>query len=150
MLIEVPPRAADRVPGATAVIVAGRGRLPGVAIADLARVLLAVVRLVNGAAALAVPGVVARQIGVDPDTNPGALYVLRMFGIRTVLIGIELLVKRGEPRAAAVRQGILIHASDTLAAYVASLSGNFPRQSRYIVWISAFNTALAIIANREP
>src|ERR1051326_1394571 len=150
MLIEVPPRAADRVPGATAVIVAGRGRLPGVAIADLARVLLAVVRLVNGAAALAVPGVVARHIGVDPDTNPGALYVLRMFGIRTVLIGIELLAKRGEPRAAAVRQGLLIHASDTLAAYVASLSGNFPRQSRYIVWISAFNTALAIIANREP
>src|SRR5438477_5115801 len=99
MLIEVPPRAADRVARRDRRDRSRAGRLPGVAIADLARVLLAVVRLVNGAAALAVPGVVARQIGVDPDTNPGALYVLRMFGIRTVLIGVELLVKRGEPRA---------------------------------------------------
>jgi len=116
--------------------------------ADFARVLLALIRIVNGSVALAVPGVIARQIGVDPDANPGIQYVLRMFGIRTVLIGIELLVKRGEARGAAVRQAVLIHASDALAAYLASVSSNFPSRSRYIVWISAMNTALAIIANR--
>ena len=110
--------------------------------------LLASIRLLNGGAALLVPGFLARQIGVDPDANPGVVYVFRMFGIRTVLIGIELLVETGERRADAVRRGILIHASDTLAAYLATLSGNFPKQGRAIVVISAINTLLAIVASR--
>jgi hypothetical protein len=54
---------------------------------DSARILLACIRLFNGLAALFVPGVLARQLGVNPDDNPGMLYVFRMFGIRTVLIG---------------------------------------------------------------
>jgi hypothetical protein len=119
-----------------------------VAIRDIARVLLACIRLLNGGAALLVPGFLARQIGVDPDANPGITYVFRMFGIRTVLIGIELLVQDGEQRREAVRRGILIHASDTLAAYLATLSGAFPRQGRAIVFISATNAVLAIVASR--
>ena len=115
---------------------------------DYARVLLACIRLLNGTAALVVPGFLARQIGVDPDANPGIKYVFRMFGIRTVLIGAELLMQTGDRRSEAVRRAILIHASDTLAAFLASLSGQFPRQGRTIVWISAVNTALAIVANR--
>jgi hypothetical protein len=119
-----------------------------VAIHDYARVLLACIRLGLGGAALLVPGFLARRIGVDPDANPGVAYVFRMFGIRTVLIGAELLVQKGEQRTEAVRRGILIHASDTLAAYLATLSGNFPKQGRAIVVISAVNTALAIVASR--
>ena len=117
-------------------------------LADLARVLLALIRLINGGAALLVPGFLARQIGVDPDANPGVLYVFRMFGIRTVLIGVELLTTTGERRQEAVRRAVLIHASDTLAAYLATLTSNFPQKGRLIVWISAFNTGLAVIANR--
>jgi hypothetical protein len=119
-----------------------------VAVPDYARVLLASIRLLNGGLALLVPGFLARQIGVDPDANPGIVYVFRMFGIRTVLIGAELLVQTGDRRSEAVRRAVVIHASDTLAAFLATLSGRFPRQSRTIVWISAMNTALAIIANR--
>ena len=118
------------------------------ALADLARVLLALIRLANGGAALLVPGFLARQIGVDPDANPGVVYVFRMFGIRTVLIGLELFVKTGEERSEAVRRAVLIHASDTLAAYLATLSSNFPQRGRLIIWISALNTGLAILANR--
>ena len=117
-------------------------------LADLARVLLALIRLINGGAALLVPGFLARQIGVDPDANPGVLYVFRMFGIRTVLIGVELLTATGERRREAVRRAVLIHASDTLAAYLATLTSNFPEKGRLIVWISALNTGLAVIANR--
>ena len=109
------------------------GRLRGVDIHDYARVLLACIRLLNGTAALVVPGFLARQIGVDPDANPGIKYVFRMFGIRTVLIGAELLMQTGDRRSEAVRRAILIHASDTLAAFLASLSGQFPRQGRTIV-----------------
>jgi hypothetical protein len=115
---------------------------------DSARILLACIRLFNGLAALFVPGMLARQLGVDPDENPGMLYVFRMFGIRTVLIGAELLVQTGERRAEATRRAVLIHASDTLAAFLATTSGKFPKNGRIIVVISAVNTVLALIANR--
>jgi hypothetical protein len=114
---------------------------------DAARVLLACIRLLNGGLALVVPGFLARQIGVDPDANPGMLYVFRMFGIRTVLVGADLLLP-GSRREEALKQAVLIHASDTLAAFLATLSGNFPKSGRTIVGISAMNTVLAVLANR--
>jgi hypothetical protein len=117
-------------------------------ISELARILLAGIRLFNGGAALIAPGFLARQIGVDPDANPGIQYVFRMFGIRTVLIGFELLLQSGEKRQEALRRAVIIHASDTLAAFLATLSGNFPKGGRTIVVISAINTTLALIANR--
>jgi len=113
-----------------------------------ARILLACIRLLMGLLGLLAPGIPARQIGVDPDENPGILYVFRMFGIRTVLIGAELLMQTGDRRSEALRRAVVIHASDTLAAYLVSRSPNFPKKGRIIVWISAVNTLLAVIANR--
>jgi hypothetical protein len=118
-------------------------------VAEVSRIVLALIRLVNGVAALAVPGLLARQIGVDPDANPGILYVFRMFGIRTVLIGVELLTSKGHRRTEALRKAVLIHASDTLAAAVAVRSSAFPNRGRVIVLISALNTLLAVAANRR-
>jgi hypothetical protein len=117
-------------------------------IPEIARVLLACIRLLNGGLALLMPGFLARQIGVDPDANPGVVYVFRMFGIRTVLIGAELLTQTGERRSEALKRAVLIHASDTLAAFLATQSSQFPRKNRTVVWISALNTLLAIVANR--
>ena len=116
---------------------------------EVARVLLASIRLLNGGLALVAPGFLARQIGVDAEANPGVMYVFRMFGMRTVLIGAELLVQTGERRSEALHRAVLIHASDTLAAFLATRSSQFPSKSRTIVWISALNTLLAIVANRS-
>jgi hypothetical protein len=115
---------------------------------DYARILLAIIRLINGLLALLVPNFLAHQVGIDPEATPGALYVFRMFGIRTVLLGVELFTQTGERRAAALRRAILIHASDTLAAFLATLNSNFPKNGRLIVYISATNTVLAVIASR--
>jgi hypothetical protein len=115
---------------------------------DYARIALGVIRLVNGLAALLVPGLLARQVGVDPDQNPGITYAFRMFGVRTVLIGADLLLQTGQRRAESLRAAVLIHASDTLAALLATLSGHFPRRGRFIVLISAINTLLALYASR--
>lgn len=114
---------------------------------DKARIALAWIRLLNGGMALLVPGFLARQIGIDPEANPGITYVFRMFGIRTVLIGAELLGGESSTRDEALHRAVLIHASDTLAAFLASLSGNFPKKSRVIIAISAINTLLAVVAN---
>ena len=116
--------------------------------ADLARILLALIRLFNGLAALLVPGQLAQRLGIDTDANPAALYVFRMFGIRTVLIALDLLAD-GDRRERALKEAPVIHASDTLAAFLASRSAHFPRpMANLTVLISAVNTALALIANR--
>jgi hypothetical protein len=117
-------------------------------VSDKARIALAAIRLLNGVLALLVPGFLAKQVGVDPEMNPGMSYVFRMFGIRTVLIGADLLTQDGERRREALNRAVLIHASDTLAAFLATLSGQFPKKGRLIVGISALNTALAVLANR--
>ena len=117
-------------------------------ISDKARVALACIRLLNGGLALLMPGLLAKQVGVDPEVNPGVTYVFRMFGVRTVLIGADLLTLDGERRQEALNRAALIHGSDTLAAFLATLSGQFPKKGRLIVGISALNTALAVLANR--
>jgi hypothetical protein len=71
-----------------------------------------------------------------------------MFGIRTVLIGADLLLPNRARRAAALRDAVAIHASDTLAAFLATRSSQFPGRGRLIVVISAVNTLLAIVATR--
>ncbi len=109
-----------------------------------ARVLLAGVRLVNGAVGLIRVQDLARRLGVEePRENPALLYALRLFGVRTVVVGLDLL--RKEP--AAVRAALPIHASDTLAAL--ALARTLPRkQGAVVVGISATNTALAVLARR--
>ena len=93
---------------------------------DIARITLAGIRLFNGTAALVAPRDLARRLGIDPERNPGALYFIRLFGIRTVLVGAELLVRRGERRHEALKLAVLIHASDTLAAAMAAWSQRLP------------------------
>jgi hypothetical protein len=57
-------------------------------------------------------------------------------------------MQAGERRTEALRRAVLIHASDTLAALLATSNSQFPKHGRIIVWISALNTLLAIVANR--
>jgi len=116
-----------------------------VALASSARVVLAGVRLVNGAAGLLRPELLAARLGADPEESPALLYALRLFGVRTVVIALDLL--RREP--AALRAALPIHASDTVAA--ALLARRLPReQGALVVAISATNTALALLARRQP
>jgi len=116
---------------------------------QIARVLLSIIRVVNGLAALFAPGSLLGGLGVDGKANPAALYMARMFGVRTVVIGLELLLSSGERRQAALKQAVVIHASDTVAAFLAFRSGKLPNpMGRVIVAISAVNTALALYANR--
>ena len=114
---------------------------------DYARIALAGTRLFNGALALVAPAILVRNLGVDPKTSPALLYVFRMFGIRTVLIAVDLL--RAGPRR---DMALVIHASDTVAATLAALSGLGgvkKRSAVTIVAISALNTALAILARPD-
>ena len=112
---------------------------------DYARILLAGIRLFNGAAALFAPTLLARHFRDNPHS--AVIYVLRLFGVRTIIIGIELLVPDEEVRASALRYALPIHASDTLSAALAGIQGQLPPQvSILLTALSGVNTALAILA----
>lgn len=113
---------------------------------NAARVLLASIRIFNGVMGLVAPTVPARRIGT-PERAP--LYPWRMFGIRTVFIGADLLSGDRERRDLAVRRALPIHASDTFAAVLGGLRGETTkRTSVMLTAISGINTVLALLARR--
>jgi hypothetical protein len=114
---------------------------------DVARITLGAIRFVNGAAALVSPTFVARRLGVTPPESGPALYPLRLFGVRTVVIGAQLWAAPQDERTRAVRAALLIHGSDTAAALLAAWREELPRREALITAaISATNTALAALA----
>src|SRR5918994_5265045 len=118
---------------------------------DFARTTLTAIRLLNGVAALFVPTTLARRLGVDPEANPAALYALRLFGVRTVFIGAQLLLRDSGVHAHSLRVAPVIHALDATAALIAGERGQLPRRAATTAaLISTVITVLAVIAqNRD-
>ena len=114
---------------------------------EYARVTLSAIRLFNGTAALFAPAALVRRLGVDPETNPAALYALRMFGVRTMLIGAQLLLRNSGLRAHSLRVAPVIHVLDAAAAMIAGAQGRLPRRAATTAaLISTVNTVLAVVA----
>lgn len=115
-------------------------------VATVCRYALGFIRLFNGALGLLAPGVIIRRLGDPrPESNPAAFYGLRMFGIRTVLLGTDLFLLRGAELDRALRSAVVIHASDT--ATVLSLWRQLPPdKARPLALISGVNTVLASTA----
>ncbi len=119
------------------------------ALSDVARKLLAAIRIFNGAAGLLAPEKLLGRLGVDTAGDRSGAYPFRMFGIRTVLIGLDLLILTGDELRRAEKLAVLIHASDTAAATAGMVRGDLPpKQGRMAIVISAVNTGLAVIAWR--
>jgi hypothetical protein len=115
----------------------------------LAHRLLGAIRLVNGAVALVVPEMMARRLGTDPDANPAPIYPLRMFGVRTVVLGAELLIGDEETRRRSAKVGRVIHASDTVAVALGGIRGQLPRRmAAMVTGLSALNTLLSFLGSR--
>ena len=112
-----------------------------------ARYALAAIRIANGLLALVAPSLIIKRFGDDPDKDAAAIYGLRLFGIRTVLIGADLITEQGQPLQHTISQAVVIHASDTVTAATLGTSGRLrPQMAVPIVLISALNAALAVAA----
>jgi hypothetical protein len=119
---------------------------------DVARVTLAGIRLANGVIGLFAPQIIMGRFRRDADTPdaPVATYALRMFGIRTILVALDLLRGDGPVRSHAMRVAPLIHASDLCTAILIARSGKVkPQTGALIVAISAWNTLLSLIIARN-
>jgi hypothetical protein len=114
-----------------------------------ARLALAAIRLTVGTTALFAPKTFARRLEIDPDAQPAVLYIARMFGIRTIFIGADILVPDGALRNQALRAGVMIHMSDATAAAIAGLRRQLPpRAAMMAMLLSILNATLALIARR--
>lgn len=109
---------------------------------------LALIRLVNGFLGLFLPGFLLRRVA--PETSgTAAFYPFRMFGIRTVVLGADLLLLKGSALDRARVEAVLIHTTDTACAAVGGIRGDLPRKgAQMTVAISAVNAVLAVIAWR--
>jgi hypothetical protein len=76
-----------------------------------ARFALASIRMVNGGLVLTAPGVIIGRFD-EPTSDSAAACGLRMFGIRTVLLGADLAVLTGKPLPRAFGQAV-IHGTGT-------------------------------------
>jgi hypothetical protein len=114
----------------------------------VARIALGVVRIATGTTGLLAPAMIINRFGEgNPSADPAAIYGLRLFGIRTVLIGADLIRLHGRDLDHALRAAPLIHASDT--ATVLTLRRNrqlSPERARPLALISGLNTVLAVTA----
>lgn len=112
---------------------------------------LGLIRLTNGALALFAPGALLRALGSSEVASPPATYMLRMFGIRTMFLGLDLLAGSRAHRREALERAPIIHATDALAALTAGLTRQLtPRAAATAVGISSVNLALAIVARAAP
>jgi hypothetical protein len=70
-----------------------------------------------------------------------------MFGVRTVVLGIDLVTLTGDSLRRALGQAVIIHGTDTATAALLGVSGHVkPRTAVPLTLISMTNTVLAITA----
>jgi len=109
---------------------------------------LACIMLVNGSLGVFAPRVLIRGLGVKPEQQPALIYVLRMFGVRTLFIAIDLF-RLPDDRERSLREGVAVHATDAGAALAAALLGQLPARPALLVsGLSTVNTILAIVGAR--
>ena len=113
---------------------------------DRARTALGAIRLINGVLGIVAPAILIRRLGGDPASSPAALYAFRLFGVRTVLLAVELLLADGPVGEHARRTAVIVHASDTTVAALGAWRRELPpRAAMTTVLISAVNTILALL-----
>lgn len=114
----------------------------------VARFTLGGVRILAGGTGLLAPTMIISRFGDgNPAANPAAIYGLRLFGIRTVLIGADLIRLHGRDLDHALRVAPLIHASDTATVLTLQRTKQLsPERARPLALISGLNTVLAVTA----
>jgi hypothetical protein len=91
--------------------------------------------------------IISRFGDSTPSANAAAIYGLRLFGIRTVLIGADLLRLHGRDLDRALRAAPIIHASDTATVLTLQRTRQLsPERARPLALISGLNTVLAVTA----
>lgn len=118
--------------------------------AKTARLTLGAVRLANGSVALAAPRWYGGKAGLDLDRDPAAVHIVRMFGVRTVLLGADVLVRPAPVRRASLLVAPLVHGADLASALTAARRGELPRKAAVTAaGFSAINLVASVVCLKE-
>jgi hypothetical protein len=101
---------------------------------------LVATRSAIGIGAWAMPRVSGRMFGLDPEGNPQAAYLGRLFGVRDVALGFGLQASSGPERQQWLRIGVACDLADAAAGVLAGRAGELPKRAAVLV------TATALLA----
>src|SRR5947208_8106461 len=99
------------------------------------------VRGLIGVGAWLTPRLSGRPFGLDPDGNPQAPYLARLFGVRDVVLGIGLSSSSGAERQQWLRLGVACDLADAAAGVLAGRSGSLPKRATLLVTATALAAA---------
>lgn len=113
---------------------------------------LIAVRGAIGAGAWLTPRLSGRLFGLDPDANPQAAYLGRLFGARDVALAFGLGSATGAERANWLRIGIACDLADAAAGVLAGRRGELNTRTTVLVTGTALAAAALGVAalNGEP
>lgn len=84
---------------------------------------LAALRIAVGGGAWLTPNLAARLFGLDPDGNPQAPYLGRLFGVRDVALAAGTLASEGSARRSWLVAGLACDLADAAAALLGRRGG---------------------------
>lgn len=114
---------------------------------------LVATRTAIGVAAWLTPRLSGRLFGLDPDANPQASYLGRLFGVRDVALGIGLRSSSGAERQQWLRLGVACDLADAAAGVLAGKTGALPKRATVLVTGTALMAAamgVAAMRGEEP
>ena len=101
---------------------------------------LAGLRAAVGVGAWATPNLSGRLFGLDPDNNPQASYLGRLFGVRDLALAAGTLSAEGADRRRWLQLGLACDLADAAAGYIAGRTGVLPKPAAVMV------TGVALVA----
>ncbi|HEY1590566.1 MAG TPA: hypothetical protein VGF81_02145 [Solirubrobacteraceae bacterium] len=107
---------------------------------------LVATRAAIGSGAWLMPRFSGRLFGLDPDANPQAPYLARLFGVRDVVLGVGLNSSSGAERQQWLRLGVACDLADAAAGVLAGRSGALPKRATLLVTATALAAAAMGIA----
>jgi hypothetical protein len=107
---------------------------------------LAGVRVAVGAGSWLSPRLAGRAFGMDPEGNPQAPYLARLFGARDVALGYGVLTSSGDERRRWLMIGIACDLADAVAGAHTLRDRSLPTFSGVLVTATALAAAAIGIA----
>ena len=98
-------------------------------------------RFTLGAASLLVPRHTARILQMDPDANPAAGFLMRLFGVRDLFLGVAPLLVSGDGRSRILGAATGIDLTDATAAVIAGLTRQIPPRASIVAAAAALTGA---------
>jgi hypothetical protein len=110
---------------------------------------LAALRTAVGVTSYVAPNFGGKLFGLEPEANPQAAYLGRLFGIRDLALGVGTLRAKKKAQDNWIEMGILCDAADVVAAFAGGGKGYLsPKTTALVAAPAIAATALGVIALR--